>query len=311
MVTSRRMRLGARDCSPPGGGRSVDDHERSDVNDGRPPRTPGRVLLATDGSLPSVAATLRAIELAREGGAELHAVHVMTPESDLQVEFGEASLDAVDVQPVDGLEAARYLSTQAGVPAHLHRLRGPVTESILDTARRIGAETIVMGETGPSRAPGRTGVGSVAEMVRRRCSGMEVIVVPGRAADVVPVLKEIFAADPDALPGAASIDPDVDWAAVVGEPSFRELMAVKTRFVVTVTALALTFYLGVNVLAGFAPGFMSQRVLGALNVGYVLILALYVMSWVIALVYVRVANRTFDPKAADAVASLENRRGAR
>ena len=267
--------------------------------------------MATDGSLASVAATLRAIDLAREGGAELHAVHVMTPDSDLQVEFGEASLAALDVHPVDGLEAARYLSSQAGVPAHLHRPRGPVAESILETARRIGAETIVMGETGPSRAPGRAGVGSVAEMVRRRCSEKEVVVVPGRAADVVPVLKDIFAADPDALPGAASVDPDVDWAAEVREPSFRELMAVKTRFVVSVTALALTFYLGVNVLAGFAPGFMGQQVVGALNVGYLLILALYVMTWVIALIYVRVANRTFDAKAADAVSSLEARRGHR
>ena len=286
-------------------------HERSDVNDRLAPRSSERVLLATDGSLASVAATLRAIELTREAGAELHAVHVTTPESDLQVEFGEESLAALDAHPVDGLEAVRYLSSQAGVPAQLHRVRGPVAESILETARRIGAETLVLGETGLPRTPGHTGVGSVAEMVQRRCAEKEVVVVPGRAEDVVPVLKEIFAADPDALPGAASADPDLDWAAVVREPSFRELMSVKTRFIVSVTALALTFYLGVNVLAGFAPEFMSQRVVGALNVGYLLILALYVMTWAIALIYVRVANRTFDPKAADAVASVEKRKGAR
>ena len=282
--------------------------ERADANADAPARSSGRVLLATDGSLPAVAATLRAVELAREDGAELHAVHVSTPESDLQVEFGEGSLAALDVHPVDGLEAARYLSSQAGVPARLHQTRGPVVESILETARRIGAGTIVVGETGLRRAPGRSEVGSVAEILQRRCADREVIVVPGRAKDIVPVLKEIFAADPDALPGAASVDPDMDWAAVVREPSFRELMSVKTRFIVSVTALALTFYLGVNVLAGFAPGFMSQRVVGALNVGYVMILALYVMTWAIALIYVRVANRTFDSKAADAVASLEKRR---
>ena len=285
--------------------------ERPDGNADAPPRSSGRVLLATDGSLPSVAATLRAIDLAREGGAELHAVHVMTAESDLQVEFGEASLDAVDVHPVDGLEAARYLSSQAGVPAQLHRLRGPVAESILEAAQRIGAETIVMGEPGPPRAPGLTAIGSVAKTVRERSSEKEVIIVPGRAADLVPVLNEIFDADPDALPGAASVDPDVDWTAVVREPSFRELMSVKARFIVSVTALALTFYLLVNVLAGFAPGFMSQPVVGAFNVGYVLIVALYVMTWAIALIYVRVANRAFDPKAADAIASVEKHRSAR
>lgn len=284
-----------------------DAPERSTVND----RSPGRVLLATDGSLPSVAATLRAIELGRQRGAELHAVHVTTPESDLQVEFGQASLAALEAHPVDGLEAAGYLSSQAGVPARLHRLRGPVAESILEAAQRLGAETIVMGETGPPRTPGRTGLGSVAKTVQMRSSEKEVIIVPGRAADLVPVLNEIFDADPAALPGAASVDPDVDWAAVVREPSFRELMSVKARFVVSVTAVALTFYLLVNVLAGLAPGFMSQRVVGAFNVGYVLIVALYVMTWVIALIYVRVANRTFDPKAAEAIASLEKHRSAR
>ena len=285
--------------------------EQPGTINGSPPRSSGRVLLATDGSLPSVAATLRAIELVQERGAELHAVHVMTPESDLQVEFGEAGLAALDAHPVDGLEAARYLSSQAGVAAQMHRLRGPVAESIREAARRLGAETIVMGETALPRTPGRTGIGSVVESVQAQCADKEVIVVSGRAADIVPVVKEIFAADPNALPGAASLDPGLDWAAVVREPSFRELMSAKTRFIVTVTGLALTFYLGVNVLAGFAPGFMSQQVLGPLNVGYVLILALYVMTWAIALVYVRVANRTFDSKAADAIASLENRKEVR
>ncbi len=283
-----------------------------DANGSSAPRSPAPVLLATDGSLSSVAATLRAIELGRQRGAELHAVHVATPESDLQVEFGEASLTTLEVRPVEALEAVRYLASHAGVPARLHRLQGPVAESILEVARRIGAQTVVMGETGPPRAPGRTGVGSVAKTVQTRSSDKEeVIVVPGCAADVVPVLKEIFAADPDALPGAVSVDPDVDWAGVVREAPFRELLSLKARFVVSVTAVALTFYLGVNVLAGFAPGFMSQRAVGPLNVGYVLILALYLMTWAIALVYVRVANRTFDPKAADAIATLEKHRSPR
>lgn len=262
-----------------------------------------RLLLATDGSLPSVAATLRAIDLVRETGAELHVVHVATPESDLQVEFGEASLDSLEAHAVDGLEAARYLARQAGVVVQAHEPHGPVVESIFQTARRIGADTVIVGETGP-RPFGRTGVGSVAKAIQARCSDREVILVPGRAVDVVPIVREILAADPAALPGAASLDPDVDWAAVVCEPSFRKLMSAKTRFLVPVSVLALAFYLAITVLAGFARGFMSQSVVGAFSVGYFLIVVLYVMTWVIAVVYVRVANRSFDPKAEDAIAGL-------
>lgn len=262
------------------------------------------VLLATDGSMASVAATLRAIEATRETGAELHVVHVTTAESELQVEFGEADIDSLEAHPVDGIEAARYLAGKAGVSPQFHAMRGPVVDSILEAARRIDAETIVMGETGP-QAFARSGPGSVAAGIRDRCSNREVVIVPGHAADVIPVIKEMFAADAAALPGAASLDPDVDWGAMVREPAFRELMSMKARFVVPITVLALAFYLTVNVLAGFAPDFMSQSVFGAFNVGYALIGALYVMSWIIAILYVRIANGKFDSKAADAIASLE------
>ncbi len=265
-------------------------------------------MLATDGSLASVAATLRAVGLARERGTELHVVHVTTPESDLQVEFGEASLDALDVHPVDGLEAARYVSTHAGVRVRSHDLRGSVVDSILEAAERLGAETLVLGETGPHSLE-RTGGGSVARAVQDRCPDREVIVVPGRAEDVVPVLREMLTTNAETL--SASTDPDVDWAAVVREPAFHELVSLKARFLVPVTVVALAFYLGVNLLAGFARGFMSESAVGALNVGYVLIIALYVMTWVVALVYVRVANRTFDTKAAEAAAAFEKWRRSR
>ena len=264
-----------------------------------------RVLLATDGSIASVAATLRAIDVGRESGAELHVVHVTTPESDLQVEFGEAGLDALERHAVDGVEAARYLAQRAGVRTHFHEMRGPVVDSILEAARRIDAEIIVMGATGP-QAFKRTSVGSVAQAVQSSCTNREVMIVPGDAAEVIPVIKEMFARDSSAMPGAASLDPDVDWTAMVGAPSFRELMAMKARFVIPVTVFALVYYLTVNLLAGFTRGFMSQSVFGAFSVGYVLIVGLYVMSWVIAVLYVRIANGKFDAKAADAIAGLED-----
>ncbi len=274
------------------------------TRDAGPSASAREVVLATDGSLASVAATLRAIEIARETGAELHVVHVTTAESDLQVEFGEANVESLEAHPVDGVEAARYLAGRAGVTPHFHEMRGPVVESILEAARRIDAETIVMGETGPQPF-GRTGPGSVAAAIRDRCSNRDVVIVPGRGVEVIPVIKEMFASDSAALPGAASLDPDVDWAAMVRQPAFRELMSMKARFVVPVTVFALAFYLTVNVLAGYARDFLSQSVIGSFSVGYVLIVGLYVMSWVIAVLYVRMANGKFDSKAADAIADLE------
>jgi len=261
------------------------------------------ILLATDGSMSALAATLRAVQLAAECGGKLHAVHVATPESDLQVEFAESSLELLHARPVDGLEAARYLAERAGVPVHTFEVRGPIVDAIVEAAGRVGASTIIAGETG-TRPFGGAGVGSVAEAVRRRAGDIEVVLVPGRAEEVVPVLAEILNGDPAAVPGAGSADFAIDWTAAVREPSFKELVAAKARFLVPVVAFYLVCYLGVTLLAGFAPGFMARPVLGAVNIGYVLITGIYVMAWVVALLYVRIANQKFDPKAATAIESV-------
>jgi len=38
-------------------------------------------------------------------------------------------------------------------------------------------------------------------------------------------------------------------------------------------------------------------VIGAVNVGFVLIAGNYVLAWLLAIIYVHVANTTFDPMA--------------
>lgn len=106
----------------------------------------------------------------------------------------------------------------------------------------------------------------------------------------------------------ASAGPDVNWAEATNDPSFRTLMSAKVRFLVPALILSLGFYLLTTVLAGLAPGFMAQRVVGPLSLGYLMVFATYVIAWGVALVYVRVANRSFDPKAADAVSVLQEQR---
>jgi nucleotide-binding universal stress UspA family protein/uncharacterized membrane protein (DUF485 family) len=269
-----------------------------------------RLLLATDGSLPALAATLHAVQLARESGAELHVLHVTTPESDLQVEFAETNLELLHVRPVDGITAAYVLASDAGVEAQMHEAQGPIADAILQAARRIDADAIILGQTGTRPFP-QIGLGSVSEAVQSR-SSISVILVSGRAAEIVPIVKDIIARDPEAMAMArATADPDVNWAEACDYPSFRALISSKTRFLVPVLILSLGFYLGITVLAGLAPGFTAQRIIGPLSVGYLLVFATYIMAWVVALVYVRVANHDFDPKAANAVSALHERQAQR
>ena len=86
--------------------------------------------------------------------------------------------------------------------------------------------------------------------------------------------------------------------------SIRELIAAKLKYLVPMTIIFMVGYIGLTVLAGFAKGLMGVKVVGAFNFGFLLIALNYLLSWVLAIVYVRVANNTFDPLAAKAAAEI-------
>ncbi len=125
-----------------------------------------------------------------------------------------------------------------------------------------------------------------------------------RSEDSEAIAKANASADSNA-------DDNVDWAEAVQYPAFSALMSAKVRFLVPLIIISVGFYLGVTVLAGLAPGFTGQLVIGPLNIGYLLVFAAYIVTWVAALVYVRVANRDFDAKATEAISELEEHQAQR
>jgi uncharacterized membrane protein (DUF485 family) len=68
------------------------------------------------------------------------------------------------------------------------------------------------------------------------------------------------------------------------------------------TIFFLSWYLGFILLAGYAEDFMGDSIYEGLTVGYVLALTQFIMVWVLAGVYLRKANREFDPLARKAAA---------
>jgi uncharacterized membrane protein (DUF485 family) len=90
-----------------------------------------------------------------------------------------------------------------------------------------------------------------------------------------------------------------------------DLISAKARFLVPMIVIYMLGYVGLTVLAGFAKGFVAQKVAGAFNVGFLLIACNYVLSLVLALVYVRVANTTFDPMVARAIGAASVKGGIR
>jgi uncharacterized membrane protein (DUF485 family) len=91
--------------------------------------------------------------------------------------------------------------------------------------------------------------------------------------------------------------PNVDWSRIEQSREFKELEARKRRFVMPATVFFLAWYFGFIALAGYAPDFMGESLIGGLTVGYALALSQFVMTWALAGLYLRKADREFDPLA--------------
>jgi uncharacterized membrane protein (DUF485 family) len=89
--------------------------------------------------------------------------------------------------------------------------------------------------------------------------------------------------------------------------SVKALIAEKLKYLVPMTVIFMVGYIGLTVLAGFAKGLMGTRVIGAVNLGFVLIALNYALSWTLAIVYGRIAADKFDPIAARAVSEMSGR----
>lgn len=84
---------------------------------------------------------------------------------------------------------------------------------------------------------------------------------------------------------------------VQASPEFQDLRKRFRGFVFPATAFFLTWYFIYVLLAAFAPGFMSIKVAGNINLGLILGLLQFVTTFGITILYVRWANRVFDPRA--------------
>ena len=83
--------------------------------------------------------------------------------------------------------------------------------------------------------------------------------------------------------------------------SFKKLVGTKVRFVAPVLSLSFVFIFGTALLSGFDRPLMAAKVAGAFNVGYLLVVLMYCLSWAAATWYVHVANRRFDAQAERAI----------
>ena len=89
----------------------------------------------------------------------------------------------------------------------------------------------------------------------------------------------------------------VDWEAIERSPEFQELVTRRRKFVLPATIFFLAYYMAFILLAGYAEDFMASSVYEGLTVGYCLALTQFVMVFVLGIMYLRKADRDYDPLA--------------
>lgn len=87
--------------------------------------------------------------------------------------------------------------------------------------------------------------------------------------------------------------------------STNALIREKLKFLIPMTVIYMVSFIGLTLLADFAKPILGIRVVGALNLGFVLIAFNYLLSWALAVVYVRIANNRLDPLAAEAASQVQ------
>ena len=105
------------------------------------------------------------------------------------------------------------------------------------------------------------------------------------------------APDSPGADAAADHHPEIDWIAAERSPEFRELIKKRRSFVLPATIFFLAWYFGFIILAGYAEDFMGEYVYEGVTVGYLLALSQFIMVWTLGWLYLRKADRDFDPLA--------------
>jgi uncharacterized membrane protein (DUF485 family) len=100
-------------------------------------------------------------------------------------------------------------------------------------------------------------------------------------------------------------EPVYDYERIERSPEFQELVRKRRSFVLPATIFFLAYYMAFILLTSYAEDFMGSSVYQGLTVGYCLALTQFVMVLVLGIMYLRRADRDYDPLARKVVEMAE------
>jgi uncharacterized membrane protein (DUF485 family) len=107
---------------------------------------------------------------------------------------------------------------------------------------------------------------------------------------------------------AEAVKSSTQWDRIATTQQFKDLMATKKVFIVPAFIFFVVYYFALPVLVGYAPAFMSTKVIGNVNIAYLFALSQFFVAWIIAALYVKAAN-DFDRLSKDIIEKADGQGG--
>jgi uncharacterized membrane protein (DUF485 family) len=101
-----------------------------------------------------------------------------------------------------------------------------------------------------------------------------------------------------------------EWDRIAASGEFRHLLALKKRFILPAFLFFFVYYFALPISIGYAPKFMSTRVIGAVNLAYLFALSQFAVGWIIAWSYLKAAAK-FDRLTKDLLQKSADEQGGR
>jgi uncharacterized membrane protein (DUF485 family) len=99
----------------------------------------------------------------------------------------------------------------------------------------------------------------------------------------------------------------LDWDKVAESAEFKEIMARKKRFIVSATIFFVIYYFALPISTGYFS-FLNTKLIGSMNGAYLFALSQFFVAWILAILYVRHANKT-DQMVQELVAEQRRKDG--
>lgn len=87
------------------------------------------------------------------------------------------------------------------------------------------------------------------------------------------------------------------WDKIAESQDFKLLISRRAKFTIIALLFSFVYYFALPLSVGYFPQIMNQKVTGAINLAYWFALSQFFVAWIIAAIYARVANKSFDPIA--------------